>query len=191
MAIESAFVLARCLRAAETAEAGLKAYEQARFDRTAMITNQSWKYGKIFAYENPVKCWVRDRISGLLGGMALNLTPCVLPLIPINLAIIHGGRAAHSRREGFLHGAAYGTGMALTYRILGLVVVLTGSKFGTLNSSVWFNIPIAIVFAVLALAMFDVFHIDFARFDRLLGRREARGAHGAPRSLHHAAAWSW
>jgi thiol:disulfide interchange protein len=114
----------------------------------------------------------------LLGGMALNLTPCVLPLIPINLAIIHGGKAAHSRREGFLHGGAYGTGMALAYGILGLVVVLTGSKFGTLNSSLWFNIAIAIVFVVLALAMFDVFHIDFARLDRLLGRREARAARG-------------
>jgi len=114
----------------------------------------------------------------LLGGMALNLTPCVLPLIPINLAIIHGGRAAHSRREGFLHGAAYGIGMALTYGILGLVVVLTGSKFGTLNSSVSFNIAIAVVFVFLALAMFNVFHIDFARFDRLLGRREAKVARG-------------
>jgi thioredoxin:protein disulfide reductase len=114
----------------------------------------------------------------LLGGMALNLTPCVLPLIPINLAIIHGGKAAHTRREGFLHGAAYGAGIALTYGILGLVVVVTGSKFGTLNSSAWFNVAIAIVFVVLALAMFDVFHIDFARLDRLLGRREAKAARG-------------
>lgn len=114
----------------------------------------------------------------LLGGMALNLTPCVLPLIPINLAIIHGGKAARSRREGFLHGGAYGAGMALTYGILGLVVVLTGSKFGVLNSSVWFNVAIAGVFVVLALGMFDVFHLDFARLDRLLGRREAKVAHG-------------
>ena len=32
----------------------------------------------------------------LLGGLGLNLTPCVLPLIPINLAIIGAGKAAHS-----------------------------------------------------------------------------------------------
>jgi 2-polyprenyl-6-methoxyphenol hydroxylase-like FAD-dependent oxidoreductase len=78
MAIESAYVLAKCLRAAETAESGLKAYEQARFDRTAMITNQSWKYGKIFAYENPVKCWLRDRLSALLGGMAVKQTEKII-----------------------------------------------------------------------------------------------------------------
>lgn len=78
MAIESAFVLAKCLRAAETPDAGLRAYEEARFDRTAMITNQSWKFGKIFAYENPVKCWLRDRLSALLGGLAVKQTERVI-----------------------------------------------------------------------------------------------------------------
>ena len=113
----------------------------------------------------------------ILGGLGLNLTPCVLPLIPINLAIIGAGKAAHSRREGFLNGAAYGLGMALAYGLLGLAVVLTGAKFGTLNSSVWFNVAIAVIFGVLSLAMFDVFQIDFTRFDRLLGQRESRAAH--------------
>ena len=78
MAIESAYVLAKCLRAAETPEAGLLAYEQARFDRTAMITNQSWKLGKIFAYENPLKCWLRDRLFGLAGGLAVKQTEKVI-----------------------------------------------------------------------------------------------------------------
>ena len=35
----------------------------------------------------------------LFGGLALNLTPCVLPLIPINLAIIGAGTRAGSRRR--------------------------------------------------------------------------------------------
>jgi thiol:disulfide interchange protein len=54
--------------------------------------------------------------------------------------------------------------MALAYGTLGLVVVLTGSKFGTLNSSVWFNAGIALVFVVMALGMFDVVNIDLSRF---------------------------
>jgi len=37
----------------------------------------------------------------LLGGLALNLTPCVLPMIPINLAIIGAG-AQRSRAPRFL-----------------------------------------------------------------------------------------
>ena len=39
-----------------------------------------------------------------LGGLALNLTPCVLPMIPINLAIIGAGAQAGSRGRGFLLG---------------------------------------------------------------------------------------
>ncbi len=98
----------------------------------------------------------------LVGGLALNLTPCVLPMIPINLAIIGAGTQASSRRRGFLLGCAYGLGMALAYGALGLVVTLTASTFGTVNSSPWFNLAIALLFVVLALAMFDVLTIDFS-----------------------------
>ena len=100
----------------------------------------------------------------ILGGLALNLTPCVLPMIPINLAIIGAGAQAGSRRRGFLLGATYGGAMAVVYGVLGLVVILTAGTFGTINSSPWFNLAIAIVFVVLALAMFDVIEIDFSRF---------------------------
>jgi 2-polyprenyl-6-methoxyphenol hydroxylase-like FAD-dependent oxidoreductase len=78
MAIESGYVLAKSLANAADAPAGLLAYEQARFDRTAMITNQSWKFGKVFAYENPVKCWLRDRFFGLLGGFTVRQTEKVI-----------------------------------------------------------------------------------------------------------------
>ena len=105
----------------------------------------------------------------LLGGAGLNLTPCVLPLIPINLAIIGAGKGARTRGQGFLRGATYGAGMALAYGVLGLAVVLTGSKFGALNSSVWFNAIIAVVFVVLALAMFDRINLDFSRFEGHVG----------------------
>lgn len=100
----------------------------------------------------------------LLGGLALNLTPCVLPMIPINIAIIGAGTQAGSRSRGFGLGAVYGLGIAIVYGILGLVVVLTGSQFGTLNSSPWFNLGIAILFLALSLALFDVFSIDFSHF---------------------------
>jgi thioredoxin:protein disulfide reductase len=100
----------------------------------------------------------------LLGGLGLNLTPCVLPLIPINLSIIGAGAQASSRCRGFALGAVYGAGMAAAYGALGAAVVLTGAKFGTLNSSPWFNLGIAGIFVALALCMFDVFALDFSRF---------------------------
>jgi thioredoxin:protein disulfide reductase len=113
----------------------------------------------------------------LLGGAGLNLTPCVLPLIPVNLALMGATARGRSRKRGFALGSTYGAGMALAYGVLGLVVVLTGARFGALNSSMWFNVIIAAVFLGLAVAMFDVFHIDFTRFQNGLGapRAEQRG----------------
>jgi thiol:disulfide interchange protein len=111
----------------------------------------------------------------LLGGLLLNLTPCVLPMIPINLAIIGAGTEAGSRRRGFLLGSTYGAAMAVVYGALGLAVILTAGTFGTINASPWFNASIAILFVVLGLAMFDVVTIDFSRFSSGLQAPTRRG----------------
>ena len=91
----------------------------------------------------------------LLGGLAMNLTPCVLPMVPINLMII--GRSAK-------RGLAYGLGIALAYGLLGVGAAVGGLAFGDIQGSPWFNAAVAVVFAGLALALFDVFFIDFSRF---------------------------
>ncbi len=111
----------------------------------------------------------------LVGGLALNLTPCVLPMIPINLAIIGAGAQARSRRRGFLLGLAYGGAMAVVYGLLGLVVVLTAGTFGTINASPWFNLAIAVLFVVLGLAMFDVVTIDFSSWSSRFNPSAGRG----------------
>lgn len=108
----------------------------------------------------------------LLGGIALNLTPCVLPMIPITLTVIGAGSQAKSRGRGMFVGTVYGLAMALTYGILGVVVVVTGTRFGVINSSPLFNIMIAIVFILMALAMFDIIQVDFTRFRKGSGSGE-------------------
>ena len=116
------------------------------------------------------QAWVADNglwlliLVVFLGGLALNLTPCVLPMMPINLAIIGAGAAGGSRLTGALRGGAYGLGIALAYGILALIPVLTGAAFGAIQSAWWFNAAIAAVFVALALALFDLFMIDFTRF---------------------------
>ena len=100
----------------------------------------------------------------LIGGFLLNLTPCVLPMIPINLAIIGASGTDSPKHVRFGLGLVYGLGMALVYGVLGLLVVLSGSVFGAINSSPVFNGAIAVLFFVLALAMFDVWQLDFSRF---------------------------
>ena len=100
----------------------------------------------------------------VLGGLLLNLTPCVLPLVPINLAIIGAGAQAGSRKRGFALGGMYGLAMALVYGVLGVLVALGLGTFGEINSTIWFNVAIAVLFVVLALAMFDIIHIDFSKY---------------------------
>ncbi|HOV31934.1 MAG TPA: cytochrome c biogenesis protein CcdA [Candidatus Hydrogenedens sp.] len=116
----------------------------------------------------------------LIGGLALNLTPCVLPVIPLNLAIIGAGARAGSRIRGFLLGLSYGLGISLVYGGLGIAVVLGFSRtFGTINSTYWFNGFITLLFIILALAMFDLIIIDFSRFQSYIGvRRNIKGSFG-------------
>ena len=82
----------------------------------AGVKEQSW-----FAE----KGWLAILAIVFVGGLALNLTPCVLPLIPINLAIIGAGARGAGGSRGFLLGAAYGGAMAVVYGVLGAVVILT------------------------------------------------------------------
>ncbi|MBX3180378.1 MAG: thioredoxin family protein [Candidatus Hydrogenedentes bacterium] len=119
------------------------------------------------------KSWGLILFLIVAGGLALNLTPCVLPLIPVNVAIIGAGARAGSRSRGFALGGAYGAGIALVYGLLGLAVMLSfATAFGTINANPWFNGLIAALFVVLGLAMFDVIQIDFTKFQAKLGVRK-------------------
>lgn len=91
----------------------------------------------------------------VLAGLALNLTPCVLPMIPVNLIII--GKSAK-------RGVAYGLGIALAYGALGAAAAGGGMAFGTIQSSPWFNAVVAIIFAALALSLSGAFAIDFSKW---------------------------
>ena len=107
-----------------------------------------------------------------VGGIALNLTPCIYPLIPITVSYF-GGQSARGRRNLMFHGACYVGGLAITNSVLGVFAALTG---GLLGSSLQHPIVLAVVAAVL---------IFFAT--SLFGLWELRMPHG----LTQAAAKTW
>lgn len=107
------------------------------------------------------------------GGLLLNFTPCVLPMIPINLAIIGAGSKADSKWSGFLRGGIYGLGIMIAYGTLGVFAVRGATVFGSLNSTSWFNFAIALIFIILALAMFGVFNIDLSRYGNRFDSKSA------------------
>lgn len=53
-------------------------------------------------------------------------------------------------------------------------LMLNHFTFGTINASPWFNAGIAVLFVVLALAMFDVLSVDFSRWSSRFRVGEAR-----------------
>ncbi len=107
------------------------------------------------------------------GGLLLNFTPCVLPMIPINLAIIGAGSKADSKWSGFLRGGIYGLGIMIAYGTLGVFAVRGAAVFGSLNSTAWFNFTIAVIFVILALAMFGVFNIDLSQYGNRFDSKNA------------------
>ena len=98
-----------------------------------------------------------------LMGLALNLTPCIYPLIPITISYF-GGQAGG--RTGRVFGLAllYVLGMSITYSALGLVAAMTGSLFGAALQNPVVVIFIAAILAALALSMFGLWEIRLPMF---------------------------
>jgi thiol:disulfide interchange protein DsbD len=93
-----------------------------------------------------------------VAGLALNLTPCVYPLIPITISYF-GGQAGGKKSSLFLLSLIYVLGMAITYSILGVFAALTGSILGAWLQNPWVLIFIAAVMVTLALSMFGLYEI--------------------------------
>lgn len=91
-----------------------------------------------------------------LGGLALNLTPCVYPLIPITVSYF-GGQTGGRPAKVFGLATLYILGMAVTYSVLGVLAALSGSLFGAALQSPPVLIFIALVMITLALSMFGLY----------------------------------
>lgn len=89
-------------------------------------------------------------------GLALNLTPCVYPLIPITIGYFGGQAEGNTRKLTFM-GLAFVMGMALTYSIVGVVTALTGAIFGSLMQNPIVIIIIVAVLVALSLSMFGLY----------------------------------
>jgi thiol:disulfide interchange protein DsbD len=102
--------------------------------------------------------WVA--IAAFFGfGLALSLTPCVFPMIPILSGIIAGQKNV-THAGGFLLSLAYVLGMAITYAVIGVIA----AQSGTLLSNALQN-PVALgigatIFVALALSMFGFYDLQ-------------------------------
>jgi len=96
-------------------------------------------------------------IVAALGGFLLNLTPCVLPLLPIK--IIGLSKAAGNRRRCFLLGLTMSGGVVAFWLILA-VAILTVSGFDATNKLFQypaFTITVGVIICVMAVGMCGLF----------------------------------
>ncbi|WP_375055855.1 protein-disulfide reductase DsbD [Zobellella sp. DQSA1] len=100
-------------------------------------------------------------------GLGLAFTPCVFPMYPIVTALIAGAGQVGTGRSLWL-AFAYVQGMALTYTLLGLVVASVGMQAQALMQHPAVLATLALLFGLLALAMFGWFEL------RLPGRLQSR-----------------
>ena len=112
-----------------------------------------------------------------LSGLALNLTPCVYPLIPITVGFFaRQGSGKTSRTFGLA--LAYVLGMSVTYSALGVFAALSGSLFGAWLQKPAVLVGIALLVVALALSMFGLYEIQapHALTDRTGSKAGALGA---------------
>ena len=114
--------------------------------------------------ENPYERAARR--FGLLGvlaaafmwGVLASMTPCIYPMIPVTMSVI-GAVSAGSPARGFTLSLIYVLGMSLVYAAFGIAAAWSGSLFGALSDHPAVRIVVSGVFVLLALSLFDLFHI--------------------------------
>ncbi|HEY5999550.1 MAG TPA: cytochrome c biogenesis protein CcdA [bacterium] len=87
-----------------------------------------------------------------LGGMALNLTPCVYPIIPITVSYF-GGRGG-GKGNVLAHGLCYVGGLAVTNSLLGVAAALTGGLMGAALQNPVVLAAVAVVLLAFAASLF-------------------------------------
>ena len=98
-----------------------------------------------------------------LGGLILNVMPCVLPVISLKLlAFIQQG--GESRGRVFVLNVWYSIGMILVFMVLAALAVAVGLAWGEQFTLPWFKVAMAGLVFVMALSFIGVWEIPIPGF---------------------------
>ncbi|TAK90400.1 MAG: DUF255 domain-containing protein [Burkholderiaceae bacterium] len=132
--------------------------------------------------------WLTALLGAFLGGLILNLMPCVFPVLSIKVVAMVQHEARH---PGVLHkhGLIYAAGVLLGFLALAgalLAVRAAGSTlgWGFQLQNPWFVFALAILFTLIALNLFGVFEIRWGQ------TRAAQAEHDAQQLHPHLSAFA-
>ena len=93
------------------------------------------------------------------GGLLLNLTPCVFPMLGITVSIF-GARRREATAKVVVNAVVYVLGICVTYSALGVAAALTGGLFGAALQNMWVSVALGALLVGLSLSMFGAYEMQ-------------------------------
>ncbi len=105
------------------------------------------------------RSWWGIFLAGFIGGFAALLTPCVFPMIPMNVSFFT--KQSKNKSQGIRNALLYSVSIIILYVALGLGVTMIfgAGALHSLSTSVWFNLAFFVLLLVFALSFLGAFEI--------------------------------
>jgi len=103
--------------------------------------------------------WFAIFLAGFIGGFAALLTPCVFPMIPMNVSFFT--KQSKTKKQGIRNALMYALFIIILYVGLGLGVTLIfgAGALHSLSTNIWFNIAFFVLLLVFAASFLGAFEI--------------------------------
>ncbi len=119
---------------------------------------------------------ILNSLGFFLAGLAVNLTPCVYPMLTVTVSLFKAKDSAQqSLGRSFSKALVYFLGIAVMYSTLGYFAATSGKLFGSILQNSWVLGAVAALMFYLAFTMFGVFYLRMPSglLNRLSGLRKA------------------
>lgn len=117
--------------------------------------------GKVMPEKMPEekRSWWGIFLAGFIGGFAALLTPCVFPMIPMNVSFFT--KQSKSKAQGIRNALLYAVSIIVLYVGLGLGVTLIfgAGALHSLSTNVWFNLAFFLLLLIFAMSFLGAFEI--------------------------------
>lgn len=127
----------------------------AGYNATVTSGAQENELAQLFATEGSFVAF----LAIFLIGLALNLTPCVYPMLSVTVSLF-GTQSDTNTARVFVKAVVYVLGIASMYSVLGVTAAMSGGLFGNWLQSPWVLGAIGALLFGLALSMFGVYQIQ-------------------------------
>jgi thiol:disulfide interchange protein DsbD len=121
-------------------------------------------------------------------GLAMALTPCVLPMLPIMSSVVFGAKTERhqeiSKLRSTMLAIGYVLGMAIMYSIAGMLTAALGGSIQVFLQNPWVLVGFALMLLALSASLFGLYELRLPeaihnKIDRLAGKQEGGSVIGA------------